>query len=93
MEHAPDWWGEDIKEIYDNLIFLMPTLSYDEFYEEIGSPKAEYEQVQEYKDVVFWSFSRKDYQKTNWWSKTANSDVSDRITIRTANTVRKIVGM
>ena len=93
LKHAPDWWGEDIKEIYDNLIFLMPTLSYDEFYEEIGSPKAEYEQVQEYKDVVFWSFSRKDYQKTNWWSKTASLSVSDRITIRTANTVRKIVGM
>ena len=93
LEHAPDWWGEDIKEIYDNLIFLMPTLSYDEFYEEIGSPKAEYEQVQEYKDVVFWSFSRKDYQKTNWWSKTASLSVSDKITIRTANTVRKIVGM
>ena len=93
LEHAPDWWGEDTKEIYDNLIFLMPPLSYDEFYEEMGSPKAEYEQVQDYKDVVFWSFSRKDYQKTNWWSKTASLSVSDRITIRTANTVRKIVGM
>lgn len=93
LEHAPDWWGEDTKEIYDNLIFLMPPLSYDEFYGEMGSPKAEYEQVQEYKDVVFWSFSRKDYRKTNWWSKTVNSNVSDRITIRTANTVRKIVGM
>ncbi|MEQ3617695.1 DUF1697 domain-containing protein, partial [Mediterraneibacter gnavus] len=30
---------------------------------------------------------------TNWWSKTASSDISDRITIRTANTVRKIVKM
>ncbi|EQF90457.1 hypothetical protein QGC_3530, partial [Clostridioides difficile CD196] len=45
------------------------------------------------KNAIFWSFSRKDYKKTNWWSKTASSNVSDKITIRTANTVRKIVGM
>ena len=49
--------------------------------------------IQNYKDVIFWSFSRKDYQKTNWWPKTANTNVSKKLTIRTANTVRKIVSM
>lgn len=93
LNHAPDWWGDDNKEIYDNLIFIMPPLSYDEFYDEIGAPKAEYEKSHNYKSVIFWSFSRKDYQKTNWWSKTANSNISDKLTIRTANTVRKIAGM
>lgn len=93
LKNAPDWWGDDNREIYDNLIFLMPPLSYQEFYDEIGVPKAEYESVYHYKNVVFWSFSRKDHQKTNWWSKTAGSGVSGRITIRTANTVRKIAGM
>lgn len=93
LKNAPDWWGDDNREIYDNLIFLMSPLSYEEFYDEIGVPKAEYESVYHYKNVVFWSFSRKDYQKTNWWSKTAGSGVSGRITIRTANTVRKIAGM
>ena len=93
LKNAPDWWGDDNREIYDNLIFLMPPLSYEEFYDEIGVPKAEYESVYHYKNVVFWSFSRQDHQKTNWWSKTAGSGVSGRITIRTANTVRKIAGM
>ena len=93
LKNAPDWWGDDNREIYDNLIFLMPPLSYEEFYDEIGVPKAEYESVYHHKNVVFWSFSRNDYQKTNWWSKTAGSGVSGRITIRTANTVRKIAGM
>lgn len=93
LNHAPDWWGDDNKEIYDNLIFIMQPLSYEEFYDEIGNPKEEYEKVHPYKNIVFWSFSRKDYQKTNWWSKTASSKVSDKITIRTANTVRKIAGM
>ncbi|NFT06183.1 DUF1697 domain-containing protein, partial [Clostridium botulinum] len=35
----------------------------------------------------------KDYQKTNWWSKTAKANISSKLTIRTANTVRKIVEM
>ena len=51
------------------------------------------EKIQNYKDVIFWSFSRKDYQKTNWWPKTTNTNVSKKLTIRTANTVRKIVRM
>ena len=93
LNNAPDWWGDDNKEIYDNLIFIMPPLSWQEIYDEIGNPKAEYEKVHNYKDAIFWSFSRRDYQKTNWWSKTASSNISDKITIRTANTVRKIVGM
>lgn len=91
LNNAPDWWGNDDKEIYDNIIFLMPALSYEEFHDEIGDPKTEYEKVHNYKNVVFWSFSRKDYRKTNWWSKTASAKVSDKITIRTSNTVRKIV--
>lgn len=93
LSNAPEWWGDDNKEIYDNLILIMPPLSYEEFYNVIGSPKAEYEKVHNYKNVIFWSFIRKDYQKTNWWQKTAASKVSDMITVRTANTVRKIVSM
>lgn len=93
LNHVPDWWGNANKEIYDNLIFIMPPLSYEEFYEAIGNPKAEYEKVHNYKNAIFWSFSRKDYQKTNWWRGTASSKVSDKITIRTANTIRKIADM
>lgn len=93
LDNAPDWWGSNNKEIYDNLILMFPTLSYDEFSNKVGSPKDEYEKVYSYKNAVFWSFSRKDYQKTNWWSKTASSNLSGKITIRTANTVRKIVDM
>lgn len=91
LNNAPDWWGDNNKEIYDNLIFLFPSLSYDEFYNEVRNPKEKYEKVHNYKNAIFWSFSRKDYQKTNWWRETASSNVSDKITIRTANTARKIV--
>lgn len=91
--HAPDWWGGESKEIYDNLIFIMPPVTFKDVYNEIGEPKEGLEKIEEYKETVFWSFSRKDYQKTNWWSKTASANISSKLTIRTANTVRKIVGM
>ncbi|MFK4566288.1 DUF1697 domain-containing protein [Enterococcus sp. UD-01] len=90
LAYAPDWWGSENKASYDNLIFILPPLSYEELYAEIGAPHEAYEKIYAYKNTVFWSFSRKDYQKTNWWSKTATSIVKDRLTIRTANTVRKI---
>lgn len=59
----------------------------------LGEPKKELEKIENYKEVIFWSFSRKDYQKTNWWAKTASADISSKLTIRTANTVKKIVKM
>ena len=74
-----------------DILFIIPPLSYEQLYEELGEPKSECEKVHNDRNVVFWSFSRKDYQKTNWWSKTARTNASDKITIRTANTVRKIV--
>ena len=91
--HAPDWWGTENKEIYDNLIFILPPATFPDIYHEIGAPKEGLEQIQEYQSAVFWSFDRKNYQKTNWWSKTARADIGSKLTIRTANTVRKIVGM
>lgn len=91
LNNTPSWWGDDNKDIYDNLIFMSPFLSYKEFYNEVGNPKEEYEKVYNYKNAIFWSFSRKDYQKTNWWSKTASSNISNSITIRTANTMRELL--
>ena len=93
LRNTPCWWGNDNKEIYDNLIFIMPPATFSDVYNEIGEPKEGSEKIMAYKEAVFWSFSRKEYQKTNWWSKTANSSISSKLTIRTANTVRKIAGM
>lgn len=93
LDNAPGWWGNANKETYDNLIFILPPTTSIEVCREIGEPKEEYEKIQAYGKAIFWSFSRKDYQKTNWWSKTASTNISNRLTIRTANTVRKVAGM
>ena len=92
LQHAPDWWGDENKDIYDNLIFILPPLTFTDVLREIGEPKEGLERVMDYKNAVFWSFVRKDYQKTTWWSKTASSDIAGKLTIRTANTVRKTAG-
>ena len=91
LHHAPDWWGNENKEIYDNLIFVIPPATSADVYRKIGAPKDGLEKIKEYKNAIFWSFSRKEYQKTNWWAKTANTNIKDKITIRTAGTVRKAV--
>ena len=39
LHHAPDWWGDKSKEIYDNLIFIMPPATFKDVYNEIGEPK------------------------------------------------------
>lgn len=93
LNNAPDWWGNDNKEIYYNLIFIMLPVTFSDVYNEIGELKEDLEKIEDYNEVVFWSFSRKDYQKTNWWSKTESANISTKLTIRTANTVRKIVDM
>ncbi len=93
LRNAPDWWGNDNKEIYDNLIFIIPPATFADVFNELGEPKEELERIQDYKEVIFWSFSRRDYQKTNWWSKTARANISQKLTIRTASTIRKMVGL
>lgn len=48
-----------------------------------------FEKIKEYKNNIFWSYSLKNYRKTNWWSKTASTEISNSLTIRTANTIKK----
>lgn len=87
----PEWWGKNDKEIYDNIIFIITPYTFKEVYDVIGEPRKEYEKIQVYKNSIFWSYNLKDYRKTNWWSKTANTNIRNSITIRTANTMRKLL--
>lgn len=93
LEHAPSWWGGDDKAIYDNLIFILPPTDYEEVHAQIGEPKEGLERIENYRNAVFWSFDLKLHQKTNWWPKTAALPIGSRLTIRTANTVRKLVNL
>lgn len=90
LNNHPEWWGNDDKEIYDNIIFIIPPTTCNDVFNAIGSPN-EFEKIKEYKNNIFWSYSLKNYRKTNWWSKTASTEISNSLTIRTANTIKKIL--
>lgn len=91
LNNNPKWWGTDNKEIYDNLIFIIPPIKYEDVYNTIGEPKKDIEKIKEYNNSIFWSYNLKNYRKSNWWNKTASTNIKDNITIRTANTMRKIL--
>ena len=73
------------------MIFIIPPTKYEEVYNTIGETKENLEKIQEYNNIIFWSYKLKEYRKTNWWPKTASTSISDKITIRTANTMRKVL--
>lgn len=90
IKNAPKWWGTNDKEIYDNTIFMISPTTVEEVYEAIGDPKLEYEKVDKYNNVIFWSANLKNFSKTKW-SKIASSSVNNKVTIRNANTVKKLL--
>ena len=91
LENAPLWWGTENSDIYDNLIFVIPPAQADEVSEKIGEPTKNMEKVHTYENYIFWSFDRKNYSKLNWWKKTSTVGITEMLTIRTANTVKKLV--
>ena len=90
---APSCRRSGSKDIYDNLIFAIAPHSIETVAEKIGEPTEKIEKVQICGNSVFWSFDRKLYAKANWWKKTATPGIGEMITIRTANTLRKIAEM
>ena len=72
-------------------IFIIPPTKYEDVYNTIGEPKEDIEKIKKYNDSIFWSYDLKNYRKSNWWNKTASTNISDKITIRTANTMKKVL--
>lgn len=91
LNNNPTWWCTDNKDIYDNLIFIIPPTKCEDVYNTVGKPSKNIDKIGEYNNVIFWSFDLKNYRKSNYWVKTASTDIKDKITIRTANTMRKIL--
>ena len=91
FKHSPSWWNTDDKNIYDNLILIIPPATFNEVYRTVGEPSENIDKIKEYKNYIFWSFDLKNYRKSNWWIKTASTCIKEKITIRTANTMKKVL--
>ena len=90
-DNSPSFWNTGNKEIYDNIIFIIEPYTYKEVYNGLGEPNHSLEQIKEYKNKIFWSYDLKNYRKSTWWVRSTQADIKDYITIRTANTVNKLL--
>ncbi len=88
LDNAPSWWNKD-EDSKHNAIFVIPPVTVDEVFKDIGTAKPEYEKVDFYGRVIFWSAPIETFSRTRW-SKVTSSSLYDKLTIRNANTVNKL---
>jgi uncharacterized protein (DUF1697 family) len=89
LDHAPSWWDQD-KDATHNAIVVIPPVTVDEVFQAVGEIKPEYEKAEYYGNVIFWTAPLKTFSRTRW-SKVVGTSVYKSITIRNANTFKKLV--
>ena len=87
--HAPNWWDNDTESKH-NAIFAIAPASVESIIKEIGETKPDYEQVFHYGTIIFWSAPLKTFSRTRW-SRIASTSAYNTITIRNANTTKKLL--
>ncbi len=86
---APAWWGDDPAAKH-NAIFVIPPAQPKDIMAEVGTAKPEYERVAASGHVIFWSAPLATFGRTRW-SKIVGTRAYQDITIRSANTTRKLL--
>ncbi len=89
LNNSPTWWDEDEGSKH-NAIFVIPPFSVEEIFAQVGAIKPEYEKVGFYGKVIFWSAPLNTFSKTRW-SKIVGTAIYEQVTIRNANTTKKLV--
>lgn len=92
LEHAPDWWGSEAA-CRHNAIFVIPPMTADEVCAQVGAVKPEYEKVASFGQVIFWSAPLATFSHTRWSKITQSKAAYNAITIRNANTAKKLAAL
>lgn len=93
LENAPEWWDKPSdQEMIHQAIFLIPPVTIEEVYHTVGETRVEFEKVAYYGSVIFWSAPRATLPKTRWY-KISNTAVNRKVTIRNANTTKKLASL
>lgn len=90
LKNAPEWWGDADKEVIHYAIFVISPVGVEDIFAAVGEVKPEYEKIAHHEHVIFWSAPLKTFSKARW-SKIASSSVNNNVTIRNANTVKKLL--
>ena len=93
LAHAPSWWDvESEEETIHQTIFLISPTTIQEVLDSVKAPREQYEKVSYYKNTFFFSATRATLSKSNWY-KIASSSVNNKVTIRNANTTKKLLAL
>lgn len=88
LDHAPDWWN-DGSESKHNTIFVIAPAQACSVIEGVGTTKPDYERVEHYGSLIFWSAPLQTFSRTRW-SKIVSTSAYKDVTIRNANTTLKL---
>ncbi len=89
LDNVPQWWGNDPDSKHDAMFVIHPATA-EEIIGEVGPIRPEYEKLYVYKQIIFWSAPLKTYSRTRW-SKIVGTKAYQSITIRNANTTKKLL--
>ncbi len=89
MAHTPIWWDTDQKSKH-NAIFVIPPATSEEIVKGMGDIKPEYEKVDWFGPIIFWSAPLTTFSRTRW-SQIVKTPYYGSITIRNANTTKKLL--
>ena len=89
ISHAPEWWGLDDGAKH-NAIFVIAPSTAKAVMREVGEAKPEYEKVASRGSVIFWTAAFDTFSRTRY-SKIVGTATYKSITIRNANTAKKLV--
>jgi uncharacterized protein (DUF1697 family) len=90
INNTPDWWGNHADSTHD-AIFVIPPMTVNEVCEKVGVVKPEYERAEYYKRIILWSAPRATFSRTRFSKIIGNKEIKNAVTIRNANTTRKIL--
>ena len=91
FKNAPLWWGEDANSKH-NAIFVIAPANAQEVALNVGDAKPEYEKIEAYGRIIFWSAPLQTFGRTRW-SKIVSTAAYNDITIRNYNTTKKLVDL
>ena len=89
LDNAPSWWDNG-PESKHNAIFIIAPATTPEIMEQIGELKPEYELIGSHGQVIFWSAPVATFSRTRL-SKIITTSAYRKITIRNANTTKKLL--
>ena len=89
LQNAPPWWDNNIMSKH-NAIFVIRPATTEEIIMQIGATKPEYEQIGVWGQVIFWSAPKETFNKTRL-TKVVTTSACNNITIRNANTTKKLL--